>query len=84
MTSLGTNLSTARQELEASKKANLAKDAEIASLMEMLQFANRKLDSAKENQNAADQKYKELQVKFGKVAAELQRLNNGGGFLGLF
>lgn len=65
-------------------KANASKDAEIAALMELLNFANGKMAKQADENRITKEKLVDVESKFAKVAAELQKLNQGSGLFGLF
>jgi hypothetical protein len=53
-------------------------------MVDMLQLANQKIEAAHAEHDATHHKLEDLKIRYDKVAAELQKLNQGGGFLGLF
>lgn len=63
---------------------NEAKAAEIKQLMEKLALAESRLEKSEEEANQKGKELADVKDKFTKVKAELEKLNQGSGFLGLF
>jgi hypothetical protein len=68
-------LEETKSQLAKMTKANTSKDAEIAALMELLNFANGKMAKQADENRITKEKLVDVESKFAKVAAELQKLN---------